>query len=763
MPRQLFPDPSSTVIEDRNGILLGASIAGDGQWRFPHNEHVPDYFRKAILQFEDRYFMYHPGVNIFSLTRSLITNIRAGKIVSGGSTLSMQVIRLSRKGKPRSVAGKVYEIILATRLEIRYSKSEILALYAANAPFGGNVVGLDAAAWRYFGRPPDQLSWAEVATLAVLPNAPSLIFPGKNQEVLLRKRDRLLDRLLVRGYIDQMTCDLAKIEPLPGKPMPLERSAPHLLDRAGKEHPGERVRTTLDYFLQKSVSDIVERHYHVLKFNEIHNAAALVVHVETGEVMAYIGNTPGEESRRQGNDVDIILAPRSSGSILKPLLYAALLDDGDILPNTLIPDIPMQYGGLIPSNFDRTFSGAVAAASALSRSLNVPAVGMLQTFGVSRFYDLLRKCGMTTLGKPPDHYGLSLILGGAEVTLWDLATMYSGMTRALKHYHYYSGMYVPNDWVQPEYVLQANEVHNKNSKTLSRMGTLSASAVWFTFEAMQEVNRPDDMTGWKSFSSALKIAWKTGTSFGLRDAWAVGVNPDYVVAVWVGNASGEGRSGLTGVTRAAPVMFDIFNILSESGWFTPPYDELAKIPVCRLSGHRANPYCEPVDSISVPLKGLKTTPCTYHHPLQLDKTGTFRVVSDCYDPLEMQTQSWFTLPPVMEWFYRRTNPLYKPLPGFLPDCSYLNADQPMEFIYPGRNNRLYLPLDMDGSPGSVVLEIAHRDPQSEVFWHLNNDFIGVTKHNHQVAVRPEYGSHVITVVDNDGNHLSKTIEIMQPR
>jgi penicillin-binding protein 1C len=763
LPKHLFNDPTSTVIEDRNGILIGAKIADDGQWRFPNNPHVPEKFKQSILEFEDKYFFYHPGVNAFSIMRALVQNIKAGEIKSGGSTLSMQVIRLSRKGKPRTVVEKLIEIILATRLEIKYSKSSILALYAANAPFGGNVVGLDAASWRYFGRPPDDLSWAETATLAVLPNAPSLIYPGKNQSRLIIKRNKLLDQLSAKGLIDEMSKELAKQEPLPGTPLPLEQAAPHLLDRICKENKGEKIRTTLDYFLQKSVTEIVENHHRELKFNEIHNAAVLIVEVETGHVLAYVGNTAKSDSIDHGNDVDIIVAPRSTGSILKPLLYASMLDAGEILPNTLIPDIPTQFGGLTPTNFDGSFSGVVPAGKALYRSLNVPAVRMLKQFGVHHFYDVLQKCGMTTLSNPPDYYGLSLILGGAETTLWDLATIYSGMTRELSHFAGNSGYYNPNDWHEPIYYDSVKENKTNEKKDLKKQGVLSASSIWFTFEAMREVNRPAELSGWKTFSSTGKIAWKTGTSFGFRDAWALGLNPDYIVAVWVGNADGEGRSGLIGVSTAAPVMFDIFNVLPESSWFNPPYDELEKVAVCRMSGYRANQYCELVDTVYIPKNGLKTSPCPYHQLVHLDKTGDFRVSDNCYDPSEMIHQSWFVLPPVMEWFCKKVNPLYRSLPPFSPDCELDNSAVPMEFIYPGENTRLYLPVDLDGTVMSIVLEVAHRNPETILYWHIDQEFIGLTKKNHRIAVQPTLGKHTITVIDDAGKSIAKTIEILQSK
>ncbi len=514
---------------------------------------------------------------------------------------------------------------------------------------------------------------------------------------------------------------------------------------------------------RETVTEIVENHHRELKFNEIHNAAVLIVEVETGHVLAYVGNTAKTDSIDHGNDVDITVAPRSTGSILKPLLYASMMDAGEILPNTLIPDIPTQFGGLTPTNFDRSFSGAVPARKALYRSLNVPAVRMLQQFGVHHFYDVLQKCGMTTLSNPPDYYGLSLILGGAETTLWDLATIYSGMTRELNHFAANSGYYNPDDWHEPIYIDSIHQTKTSEKQNLKKQGVLSAASVWFTFEAMREVNRPAELSGWKTFSSTGKIAWKTGTSFGFRDAWALGLNPDYIVAVWVGNADGEGRSGLTGVSTAAPLMFDIFNVLPESSWFDPPYDELEMVAVCRLSGYRSNRYCELVDTVYIQKSGLKTLPCPYHQLIHLDKTGTFRVSDNCYDPSVMTHRSWFVLPPVMEWYYKKGNPLYKSLPPLSSDCESNNSAIPMEFIYPGENTRLYLPVDMDGTVASIVLEVAHRNPESVLYWHLDKEYIGMTKKNHRIAVQPYFGKHIITVIDEEGKSITKTIEIIHSK
>lgn len=763
LPRNLFSDPTCTVLLDSKGNLLGARIASDGQWRFPASAEVPEKFAQCIIQYEDRAFHTHPGVNPLALARAMKQNFKTGHVVSGGSTLTMQTIRIARKNPPRNLWQKVIEMVLAVRLEVSYSKKEILAMYASNAPFGSNVVGLDAAAWRYFGRRADQLSWAESATLAVLPNSPALIYPGKNQLRLKVKRDRLLDRLCEAGIIDKSTCELSKDEPLPGKPYALPRTAPHLLERSAKEgYKGQVVRSTIDGYLQERVNAIIEKHHRTLRANEVHNAAALVLDVETGNVLAYTGNTDnlimganGKELQDHGSDVDVITAPRSTGSILKPYLYCAMLNDGEILPATLIPDIPTDIAGYMPENYNRGFDGAVPAKRALARSLNVPAVRMLQTYRTERLHDLLKKLGMTTLTKPPDHYGLSLILGGAEGKLWDLAGIYGSMARSLNRYNR-SGYYLKSDYHPPTYVAATTP---RDTTPNGEGGYYDAASIWCTFEAMVEVSRPDEDASWTQYTSNNRIAWKTGTSFGYRDGWAIGVTPKHVVAVWVGNANGEGRPGLTGIGAAAPILFDIFSLLRSPVWFKRPDAEMQRIQVCHESGCRALDICDK-DWQWVPKAGLKTAPCPYHRMIHLDATGQYRVTSDCEDVTKMQHRSWFILPPTIEYYYKSKNPSYSPLPPFREDCAPLNTSPSMEFVYPRESSKIYIPIELDGKPGRTVFEIAHRKSNTIVYWHLDEQYLGSTQGIHQMALNPDPGEHVITVVDQNGETISMKVEIV---
>jgi len=758
LPDPLFSKPYSTVLEDERGELLSAAIARDGQWRFPQLDAVPQKFKEALIHFEDKRFYYHPGVDVLSLARAFKQNIYSGRIVSGGSTLTMQVVRLSRN-RPRTYFEKALEIILATRLELRYSKDEILALYASHAPFGGNVVGLEAACWRYFQRPPDELSWGEAAMLAVLPNAPALMHPGKNRGQLLAKRNRLLDRLYQLGKLDEVELALAKSEALPNQPMPIPRIAAHLLERSVREGQDQkRVNSTLRHSLQLQVERIVQDHAVRLSANQIYNAAVIVAEVETGNVLAYVGNRNGLPGEDHGQQVDVITARRSTGSILKPILYAAMLDDGKLLPKTLLPDIPTIMNGFAPKNFSKEYDGAVPADQALIRSLNVPAVHMLQEYRYEKLYNLLKRMGMTSLTQLPDHYGLTLILGGADATLWEIASLYASMARVLKQYSQRSGevRYSASDYHPLCYVKSASEAPSVDKHE----SFIRAAALFQTFSALTEVNRPEEETGWKNFSSSRKIAWKTGTSFGFRDGWAVGVTPEYVVGVWAGNADGEGRPGLTGSEAAAPILFDVFSALPPTSWFIQPYPEMEQIPVCTKSGMRSTALCGLPDTLWVAEAGLTSKPCSYHRLLHLSKDGKHRVHTDCQPLTEILTSAWFVLPPVQEYYFRKKHMTYKPVPAFRPDCATSGMVAAMELVYPKENARIFIPRELNGRPGQSVFELAHRNPASKVYWHLDGQYIGSTQNRHQLAINPGPGKHLLYLVDQSGEPLERHFEVL---
>ncbi len=760
LPSRLFNTPTCYVIEDKDGQLLNATIATDGQWRFPFNKEVPQKFIDCILTFEDKRFFKHPGVDPISLGRAVIKNIKNKKVVQGGSTISMQLMRLSEKNDHRNIWNKIKESILAFRLELSYSKKKILALYASNAPFGSNVVGLDAASWRYYGRSPDKLSWGEMAALAVLPNSPALVHPGKNRDVLLKKRNTLLDQLKLAGKIDQSTCDLSKLEPLPGNPIALPQLAPHLLQRFIKEktnnNPYTKIKTTLDGELQKNLLTIIAQHHAVLKGNGINNACALVLDVETGNTLAYVGNITDPSNKEMEADVDVIAARRSPGSALKPILYAAMLSDGLLLPNSIIPDIPTQIGSYSPQNFDLSYDGAVPANKALARSLNVPAVKELQLYKYQRFYETLQQVGISTLNRSADTYGLSLILGGCEVTMWDLAGVYASMARALNHAKKNRGSIDANDFHAPRYRINDNGPSPKNTTI-----PLDPTSIYFSFQAMQEVMRPGEEGLWQQFNASQKIAWKTGTSFGFRDGWAIGVTPKNVVAVWVGNTDGEGRPGLVGVQTAAPILFEIFRLLPSATWWEKPSYSFSYVPVCRQSGFRANTDCNEVDTLLMPPNALKSPLCPYHKIIHLDASGQFRVTEQCASPTSMQHRSWFILSPAMEFYYKQKNADYKTLPPFKEGCAFAETGKLMEIIYPSQDAKIYVPLEINGERGRTIFTAAHRRSSSKIFWSLDDAFVGTTQNFHQLSLNPLPGKHIITLVDENGVTVSRSFEVLE--
>ncbi|TVR83905.1 MAG: penicillin-binding protein 1C [Saprospirales bacterium] len=761
LPRPLFHNPYSFVLEDQDGGLLGAVIADDEQWRFPSPDSLPATYINALLTFEDKRFYSHPGVDPLAILRAARQNISSGRIVSGGSTISMQLARMIRGSEKRGFGDKFIELLMALRLELKFSKEEILLLYASHAPFGGNVVGLEAAAWRYFGKSPENLSWSGAATLAVLPNSPALIHPGRNRDLLAAKRNQLLKRLHQKGHFDQLTLELYLEEPLPERPFPLPALSPQLLQFAKSNHPTQfRIRSSIDRDLQLMVNDKVRTYARELSSNHIEHAAVLVLDLKRNTVLSYTANVPGARPGGSGNQVDLIQSKRSTGSILKPFLYAAMLTEGEILPQTLVADIPTRYGSFSPQNFDKTFKGAVPADEALSRSLNIPAVRMLQEFGLEKMYRYLKAMGMSTLDQPSNHYGLSLMLGGAEGKLWELASMYAALGKILHEFGPHSSRYPAAPFQLADYML---EEESREKGIYTEESLLSAAAIWYTLEAMTRVERPFSETGWQSLTTTRKIAWKTGTSYGYRDAWAIGLDANYVVAVWVGNADGVGRPGLTGIEAAAPLMFQVFGGLPASGeWFHPPFDDFTELAVCRKSGYKAGSHCNEFDTTMVPLKGHLSPSCPYHQLVHVNNLSTHRVNASCVSIQDIHVEKWFVLPPSMAWYYSRNNPVYRNLPPWKSGCNPGESETAaIELIYPNYQPRLFIPIELGGERESVVFEAAHQVSGSALHWHLNNHYLGTTRNFHQMALQAGKGKHRLTLIDDWGNRLSQQFEVVE--
>lgn len=731
----------STVLFDSKGNLMGASIAEDGQWRFPAGDSIPKKVATCVQYFEDEHFYKHFGINPFSVGRAIWQNISKGKIISGASTLTMQIARM-RRNKPRNLWQKLMEMCLAVKLELHYSKQSLMNQYLSMAPFGGNVVGLEAASWRYYERPPYLLSWGEVAALAVLPNNPSRIFPGKSEQVFKKKRNLLLHKLLRKNLIDTLTYQISLLENLPSKPKPIPQKTNHLLATAKQKGNAARLETSLSPFWQERVSAIIERRHKYLKGNGIDNACALVVDLKTSNVLAYVGNT--NDKQAEGNQVDIIQRPRSPGSSLKPFLYAQALSRGKILPKTLLKDIPAFFGGFMPKNFNGGYFGAVPADEALARSLNIPFVFLLKEYTYEQFHLDLQKAGISTLPHSPNHYGLSLILGGGEVTVWELTNLYNQLYQQLKNGKAQTISYLKNQ----------KEIQE------STYIDLDNAAIWHTFQAMTQLKRPTSESDWKAFSSSQLVAWKTGTSMGHRDAWAVGLNGSVLVAVWVGNADGEGRAGLTGIKAAAPLFHQIMRLSDHNpNWLDQLKPIMKAKNICKISGMLASEFCEYTSELVTNL-AENTPKCPYHQQFYMNEKMTHQVNSSCYELAKANKQIRFVLPSAMGSYYAMHHPLYQGMPPFEKGCKGDNQN-PIGIIYPNKKSKVFIPKLADGQKGKVILEASHQNMDATLYWHINNQFFGTTQDGtHDKEVFLSAGAYTLLVMDEKGNERKRIFEVV---
>ncbi len=755
----LLNDPYSTLIEDKNGVLLSAQIAKDGQWRFPMMEDLPTHFIACITTYEDKRFYSHFGIDPIAIVRAIKQNVKARKIVSGGSTLSMQIMRMSRKGNSRNLAQKLIEAFLAIKLEFKYSKEGILRIYAAHAPFGGNVVGLEAASWRYYQKRPSELSWAQMATLCVLPNAPSLVRMDKNADRLLKKRNFLLRKLYKKEIIDKLDLELALSETLNYGLYSLPHHAPHLLARAKKDGNTSRTKTTIDATVQKRVNDLLDYHYESFAVKGIHNAAVVILDTRTQKIVTYAGNVP---STTEEKDVDMIKAHRSSGSILKPFLYAAMIEEGAITPQSFVKDVPVFIDGFSPRNYHESYTGVLPANKALSQSLNIPFVLMLQQYGVDKFRRKLNDIGLNTVNKSGGHYGLSLILGGAEVRLDELTTAYAHMGRQLFEYDRNKGKYSLEGFSGLKYVEKRSEGKGAKTRGQGVYQSFSASSIHHTFTAMKNVLRPNGFGDWEMFASSKRIAWKTGTSYGHRDAWAIGTHPQYTVGVWVGNADGEGIDEIIGVSTAGKILFDVLDILPlDDSWWAIPYDDMDEIEVCSTSGMLPSVYCQNKESQWMSKSSNRSPVCQYHQSIWTDETGEYTVNRTCYPMEKAIKSSILKLSPLVSKYYSRLHYSAAAMPFLHPECNNGNGNnEQLELIYPNPDERIFIPRDLNAARQEVIAQLEHTDPKAEVFWHLNGNYLGVTRNFHTMSLDGRAGGYALLCTDQYGNTIERKFKIV---
>jgi len=633
--------------------------------------------------------------------------------------------------KPRTVANKLIEMLQAVMIEWKYSKDEILKLYLLHAPYGSNIIGYRTASLRYFGKEPENLSWAEAATLAVLPNNPANVNPMQNPDQLKLKRDQLLLKLCQAGIIDQATYELAAAEPLPEGQVPFPLAAPHLAERLQRSTDQNIIKTTINRDLQDWAARLLQRYIAEMSKHGIKNGALLITDTASGAVKAYVASQDYFDNENSGK-IDGVQMRRSGGSTLKPFLYALAMDEGLIASNSVLPDAPISYGGYTPYNSDRTFNGIVRANTALIRSLNAPAVYLLNQYGVKDFYDFLKTAGLQGLAKPPQEYGLSLILGGCDVSLWELSTLYRGLGNF--------GQFAPLHVVQPDSETKPDQVQ-----------LITPGSAYLVLETLAESARP------QNYGSGAPLAWKTGTSYGSRDAWAVGVSPQWTVAVWVGNFDGSEAKGLTGIDAAAPLLFRIFNGLDKNPyqpWFVCPEGALVEQQVSAATGYRlkddgaAAAAKTATVKVSQEAKPLRYSP--YERTVYLNQAETMQVCSLCWDRDDLKSVLRLDYPPEIRAVLN-TAAKEAVLPPHNPACPALGQHNPVSIAYPQPNSYVFIPRDASGQYQKIDMRVLHSDPDSGLFWYLDSQYLGETTGSHIISLTPDTGWHQLYVVDAAGN------------
>jgi penicillin-binding protein 1C len=727
----LTPGPLALWVVDDDGVLMGARVAEDDQWRLDSLPEVPPKLVQAIETFEDRRFRFHPGIDPLAVVRSLGQNLAGGKVVRGASTLTMQLSRLAYGNQPRTVWQKIKEAVLALKLEWQFSKDDLLRFYVDRAPYGGNVVGWHAASRRLLGRSPEQLTWAEAALLAVLPNQPGTLHLEGDRRALRAKRDRLLNTLHHRGRLDALEYQLALAEPLPVPEKQLPERAFFFTEWLRQQGTRGVKSTRLRGSWQRRAEELTLRYLEGLRALGIHHACVLVLDHDSGHPLVYVGNVPGKGEALDGSMIDMIQRPRSTGSLLKPFLFAQALAEGRLLPTSVLVDIPTRFGSYVPENFDYTYQGLVPADRALAESRNVPAVRLLAQVGVSSFLRRLQVLGITDLNQGASHYGHSLILGGGEARLFQLAHAYRWLARVL----------------EDEAALKSKG-----------HGWLGPQEAFLTLEALKKAKKPPFWRAVPFSDVPAALAWKTGTSFGFRDAWAIGVTKTATIAVWVGNASGAGRPGLTGAGVAVPLLFDLVQSLSlASGWWSPP-DSLQKVEVCLQSGFLPGEACEERQWVWGTDQHLQVGRCPFHQRWLTDAEGQWRRLRSCGDSSDVWRHYW-VLPEHLA-YYTKEHLARTSLPPWDPQCEGVGDDAvELSLIYP-HSGTVLVRVELPGQDHfPIVAQASHRRPGATLFWHLNGQYLGKTQREHSWLLRPSPGSHTLMVTDEWGNETFRAFDV----
>lgn len=731
--------PYSTLVTARDSSILHAFLSRDDKWRMyvELNEITPT-LRDAILFKEDKYFRYHPGFNPVAMLRAATRNLLTGRRTSGASTITMQTVRLLEP-RDRTYGNKLIELFRAMQLEVHYSKDQILQLYLNLIPYGGNIEGLKSASLLYFGKPPALLSLAELTTLTIIPNRPSSLRLGARNAFIVQERNRWLTRFRQANVFDQAAIVDAQNEPLRAYRREAPQQAPHLARRLRVEYPNTPIiRSTLQTTAQATAEQLVQRYANRLRGYNIHNSAVLIVDNRSREVVAYVGSADFGNAF-DGGQVDGVRAVRSPGSALKPLLYGLAFDAGIITPKTKLADVPTNFGSYQPDNYDRRFNGPVTAEFALANSLNIPAVALLKELGTTTLVSTLQKAQFTSIKKQAHELGLSMILGGCGVTLEEMTRLYTGLA---------NGGRVSD--------LRFTLTNGPNPAKQSDL-LLSPEAAYLVTHTLTQITRPDLPNNFDNSYHLPRIAWKTGTSYGRRDAWSIGYNQRYTIGVWVGNFSGVGVAELSGANTATPLLFQLFNVLdynSPTGWFrlSKEADKLSKRLICPETGDVPGDFCaNPVTDYCI-MGVSRYRRCTHRKEVFTNAPGTISYCAQCQPDSGAVRRTYPNLSPELVAFYQSRRIPMETVPPHNPACERVfgSSGQPGPQITGLNDGSEY--FINPKQPADLELSCQAANDVQTVFWYLNDKLYRRAKPTEAVFFKPHPGSLKISCADDKGRN-----------
>ena len=740
------------IVEANDGTVLHAYIARDHQWRIKTrlNEITPE-LRKAILFKEDKHFKAHFGINPMAVGRAVVNNIFKLKRTSGASTITMQVARLLDP-KPRTYINKCIEMFRATQLELHYTKDEILQLYFNLVPYGSNIQGVKAASLFYFNKTPDQLSLAEITALSIIPNRPNSLVMGKDNDKIVVARNKWLKRFDEGSLFPKSVINDALHEPLNAYRHSAPNGVPQFAYRIRGSAPGAlEIKSTLDAKGQQKDEEIVTNYMNQMKMHNINNASVLVVDNKTHKVVVYIGSSDFADRFHFGQ-VDGIRALRSPGSTLKPLLYGVSFDRGRITPKTIIADVPINIKGYSPENYDRMFRGNVTVEYALSNSLNIPAVKLLELEGVGNFSNILTQAGFTSIQKNKNKIGLSLILGGCGVRLEELTALYSSFANDGK---YFPLQYIAEDSTKGE--KKKTAAKSNDSAALNNV-ILSPSANFMLTKVLSELHRPDLPNAYDEARGIPKIAWKTGTSYGRKDAWSVGYNKHYTIGVWIGNFSAAGVPDLSGASTATPLLFQLFNALDHDAaneWLEPPSD-LAFRLVCPETGKVPNDFCHN-QVMDYYMPGISTNDkCDHMKEIWLSADEKYTYCTSCLPPGGYKTKLMQNTSAELAAYNDIAHIAYQKLPAHNPACTR-NFQGQAPIITSLTNGMTYLVVDKEQQ--KLQLACTASNDVQKIFWYINDRFYASTGANQKLFFKASSPNIKISCTDDKGRNTDIEIKV----